>query len=90
MTKLKFLPAALIAAAMLATPAMARENHVTSLHLPENANASTMPVARYIGGGDGFRGNHFGSFGGTAGGGYGGQDVWGHWGAYYGPMVPAL
>ncbi|SHK51727.1 hypothetical protein SAMN05444159_3461 [Bradyrhizobium lablabi] len=21
---------------------------------------------------------------------YGGRDVWGHWGAYYGPMVPAL
>jgi hypothetical protein len=22
--------------------------------------------------------------------GYGGSDVWGHWGAYYGPMVPAV
>jgi len=21
---------------------------------------------------------------------YGGRDVWGHWGAYYGPMVPTL
>jgi hypothetical protein len=21
--------------------------------------------------------------------GYGGRDVWGHWGAYYGPMIPA-
>ncbi len=20
--------------------------------------------------------------------GYGGRDVWGHWGAYYGPMIP--
>ena len=58
------------------------------------------------GGGDGFRGNHFGSgFGGTASDGYGGygnrvsglhsgsrgyvgRDVWGHWGAYYGPMIP--
>jgi len=22
--------------------------------------------------------------------GYGGRDVWGHWGAYYGPMIPAI
>jgi hypothetical protein len=21
--------------------------------------------------------------------GYGNHDVWGHWGAYYGPMIPA-
>ena len=21
--------------------------------------------------------------------GYGSRDVWGHWGAYYGPMIPA-
>jgi len=33
MTKVKLLSAALIAAAMLATPAMARESHVTSRHL---------------------------------------------------------
>ena len=33
MTKLKLLSAALIASAMLATPAMARESHVTSRHL---------------------------------------------------------
>jgi hypothetical protein len=90
MTKLKLLSAALIAAAMLATPAMARESYVTSLHLPENASASAMPGARYIGEGDGFRHNHFGGVGGTPGDGYGGRDVWGHWGAYYGPMVPAL
>jgi hypothetical protein len=59
------------------------------------------------GGGDGFRGNHFGGFGGTASDGYGGygnrasglrggfrgygaRDVWGHWGAYYGPMIPTI
>jgi hypothetical protein len=47
MTKLKPLSAALIAAAMLATPAMARE---TSRHLAENANASASPTARYIDG----------------------------------------
>jgi hypothetical protein len=22
--------------------------------------------------------------------GYGSRDVWGHWGAYYGPMVPPI
>jgi hypothetical protein len=100
MTKLKLLSAALIATAMLTTPAMARENHVTSQHRAEDANASPS----YIGGGDGFRGDDFG--GGFAGtpddGGYGnrasglrggfrgGRDVWGHWGAYYGPMIPMI
>jgi hypothetical protein len=77
MTKLKFLSAALIAAAILATPAMARESHVSSPHLPVNANASTTLVDHYIGEGDHFRG-------------YEGQDVWGHWGTYYGPMVPSI
>jgi hypothetical protein len=89
-TKRELLSAALIAAAMLASPAMAREGHVTSRHLPENANASTPPGAHCIGGGDGFRGNHFGGrFDGTPDEGYGGRDVWGHWGAYYGPMIAA-
>src|SRR6266851_9274710 len=108
MTKLRFLSAALIAAAMLSTPAMARESHVTSRHPADDANASTTPGARHIGGGDGFRGNHFGGgFGGTPGDGYGGygnrasglrggfrgyggRDVWGHWDAYYGPMIPTI
>ena len=49
MTKLKLLSAALIAAATLATPAMARESQV-SRHLALDANASTMPGARYIDG----------------------------------------
>ena len=89
MTKPNFLSAALIAATMLATPAMARESHVSSQHLSKTADASTMPGARYVGRGDGFRGNHFGGvFGGTPGGSYGDRDVWGHWGAYYGPMIP--
>jgi hypothetical protein len=43
MTELKFLSAALIAAAMLATPAMARESHVSSRHLPLCANAAPRP-----------------------------------------------
>jgi hypothetical protein len=77
MTKLKFLSGVLIAAAMLATPAMARESHVSSRHLAVNANASSTQGARYIGEGDRFRG-------------YEGHDVWGHWGTYYGPMVPSI
>jgi len=50
MTKLKLLSAALIAAATLATPAIAREGHVTSRHVAEQANASASPTARYIDG----------------------------------------
>ena len=60
------------------------------------------------GGGDVFRGNHFGGgFGVTSGDGHGGysdrssglrsgfrgygsRDVWGHWGTYYGPMIPNI
>jgi hypothetical protein len=94
MTKLKPLSAALIAAAMLATPVMARESHIISRHRAEDANASATSGARYIGEGDGFRGNHVGGrFGGPPGDGYGGyegRDVWGHWGTYYGPMIPAV
>ena len=77
MTKLKLLSAALIAAAMVATPAMARESHVSSRHLAENLNTSTTPGARYLREGDGFRGHES-------------HDVWGHWGAYYGPMIPSV
>jgi hypothetical protein len=48
MTMLRLLSAALIAAAMLATPAMARTNHVSSRHLAEDANASASPTAQHI------------------------------------------
>jgi hypothetical protein len=41
MTKLKLLPAALIAAAMIATPAMARDTGVASRHAARDAYAST-------------------------------------------------
>ena len=77
MTKLKFLSAALIAGTMLATPATARESHVSSRHIMLNADASTTSGAHYIGQGDRFSG-------------YEGRDVWGHWGTYYGPMVPPI
>lgn len=54
MTKLKLLPAALIAAAMLTTPVVARENHPNARHLAESAQESThdsaTPGARYIDG----------------------------------------
>jgi hypothetical protein len=74
MTKLKFLSAALITAAMLATPAVARESHAR--HPAENANASTTPGAHYTGRDEGIRG-------------YESHDVWGRWGNYYGPMIPS-
>jgi hypothetical protein len=88
MAKLKVLSAALIVAAMLASPAMARESHVTSRHLAEDSNASTgggfggTPSDGYGGYGNRVSGLHSGSRG------YVGRDVWGHWGAYYGPMIP--
>jgi hypothetical protein len=51
MTKVKILSASLIAAAMLAAPAMAREeSHVTSRHLADRAYASTAPLESYAGG----------------------------------------
>ena len=50
MTKVKVLSAALIAVAMLAAPAMAREGHRTSRHLAERASASTTPDESYVDG----------------------------------------
>ena len=50
MTKLKLLSAALIAAAALATPAMARESGVASRRVAVDANASTTSDARYTDG----------------------------------------
>lgn len=50
MTKLKLLPAALIAAAMLTTPVVARENHPNARHLAESTHDSATSGARYIDG----------------------------------------
>ena len=50
MTKLKLLSAALIAASVLAAPAMARESGVASRRLAEVANDRTAPVTRYVDG----------------------------------------
>ncbi|MEA2899993.1 MAG: hypothetical protein QOJ84_5608 [Bradyrhizobium sp.] len=50
MTKLQLLSAALIAAATLATPAMARESGVASPRSAEQASASPTSGARYTDG----------------------------------------
>jgi hypothetical protein len=50
MTKLKFLSAALVAAATFAAPAMARESGVASRRAAAYANAGTAPSARYVDG----------------------------------------
>jgi hypothetical protein len=81
MSKPKLFSAALIAAALLATPALARENHVTSRQITENAAANAIGERHrewrpcYSGG---LRGEICN---------YGYRDVWGHWGGYYGPMI---
>jgi hypothetical protein len=62
MTKLKLPSAALIAAAMFATPAVARTSHVTSRHRAKDANASASPTARYIDGRVGISAPRVGAF----------------------------
>jgi hypothetical protein len=62
MTELKLLSAALIAAATLATPAMARTSHVTSRHLAVDANARVSHTAHYISGPVGMRAPRVGAF----------------------------
>jgi len=42
MNKLQLLSAGLVAATMLATPALARESHLKAQHRVENANASVV------------------------------------------------
>ena len=59
---IKLLSAALIAAAMLATPTMARESHVTSRHHAEHANASASANARHIDGRVGIPAPRVGAF----------------------------
>jgi hypothetical protein len=81
------LSAAVIVAAVLATPALARENHARSWHA-ENADANAMIGvgpndwrACYSNRRRALRGEPCG---------YENRDIWGHWGDYYGPMVHAL
>jgi len=50
MTPNQLLSVGLIAAGMLATPAMARENYIAKRHATENAGASASATARYVDG----------------------------------------
>jgi hypothetical protein len=80
MTKPNLLPAAMTAAALLlATPAMAWQGQLTSKHL--NANARIAATAQNAGKQTCCR-NRASDLSGP-----GERDVWGHWGAYYGPMI---
>jgi hypothetical protein len=80
MTRLKLLSTAVIAAALLATPAMARESQVNSRRLAGDANMCVTTGASID-----WHPCHDRRPSGF--GGYGDRDVWGHWGSYYGPMV---
>ena len=62
MTKPELLSAALIAATMLATPALARTSHVTSRHRARGAYASASPTARYMDGRVGISAPRVGAF----------------------------
>jgi len=46
MTELKLLSTGLIAAAMLATPIMARKHHLNARHVAKDASASATPAGR--------------------------------------------
>ena len=82
MMKLDLLSAALISAALLTTPAMAQESQVTSQRFTANANART-PTGALSTSGQAYR-NRAADLPSLAD-----RDVWGHWGAYYGPMIHA-
>ena len=62
MLKLKLRSAALVAAAVLGTPAMARASHVTSRQRARDAKASASPAARYIDGRVGISAPRVGAF----------------------------
>jgi hypothetical protein len=77
MTKLNVLSAALMTAALLTTPAMARDGQLTSRPI---SNARTLHSA------DGQTCCRDRASGLRA---LANRDAWGHWGTYYGPMVVA-
>jgi hypothetical protein len=83
MMKFDLLSAALISAALLTTPAMARESQVTSQRLTANANAR-IPTGAISTPGQACCRDRARDLPILAD-----RDVWGHWGAYYGPMVHA-
>jgi hypothetical protein len=61
MTESKILSAALVAAVMLATPAMAGTSHVTSWHPVADAYASALPTSHSMSG-PGIQAPHVGAF----------------------------
>ena len=81
MIKPELLFAALIAAAVLATPARARQSKMTSQRIVAIANARAATDTHNAYGHACCR-NRASDFRGLAE-----RDVWGHWGAYYGPMI---
>ena len=81
MIKLRLLLAALTTAAVLTTPAIARQSQLTSHRLEANANAFTATAAHNAYGQACCR-NRAGNLRGVSE-----RDVWGRWGTYYGPMV---
>jgi hypothetical protein len=84
MIKPELLFAALIAAAVLTTPATARQSQMTSQRVTANANAR-IPTGGHNAYVQACCRNRAGDFRGVAG-----RDPWGHWGTYYGPMVPTV
>jgi Ni/Co efflux regulator RcnB len=81
MIKPELLLAALIAAAVLVTPAAARQSKMTSQRVAANANAHAATDTHNAYGHACCR-NRAGDSRGLVE-----RDVWGHWGAYYGPMI---
>ena len=81
MTKPNLLSAALMAAVLITTPAMAREGQPTSRRLIANVRITT--TAHGADGQTRFRNRAVDLHGPVD------RDVWGHSGAYYGPMVVA-
>jgi hypothetical protein len=81
MIRAELLFATLIAAAVLTTSATARQNQETSQRITAQANACTVTGAHSAYGQAPCR-NRADDLRGLAE-----RDVWGHWGAYYGPMV---
>jgi hypothetical protein len=81
MTKPNLLSAAMMAAALLLTaPAMARQGQLTSQRLIANARIATT--------GNSAEGQTCCRIRASDLRDPGERDVWGHWGTYYGPMVP--
>ena len=77
MTKPNLLSAALLTAVLLSTPAMARQGQLTSQRTITNSRIATIPHSAA----QALRSRASDLHG------FEERDVWGHRGAYYGPMV---